>query len=181
MRYLFLKRPLGLRLGVQCIIQTLQGLLRCRRATVLTLVLLILAALLFRSCFTVGLNASPSLPHALYLIHKGATVQRGDYVAFRWQGGGPYPAGVTFVKVLAGMPGDTVTETDRQFLVNGVPAGTAKRLSRTGTPLDSGPSGVIPSGQYYVMAPHPDSLDSRYRLTGWISQHQIIGRAYALF
>ena len=102
-------------------------------------------------------------------------------MAFRWQGGGPYPAGVTFVKIMAGMPGDTVTEADRQFFVNGIPVGTAKRLSRKGAPLDIGPTGSIPSGQYYVKAPHPDSLDSRYRLTGWISQSQIIGRAYVLF
>ena len=39
----------------------------------------------------------------------------------------------------------------------------------------------LPAGRYYVRAPHPDSLDSRYRLTGWISDAQIIGRAYALF
>jgi conjugal transfer pilin signal peptidase TrbI len=32
-----------------------------------------------------------------------------------------------------------------------------------------------------VRAPHPDSLDSRYALTGWIAEDQIIGRAYALF
>ena len=38
-----------------------------------------------------------------------------------------------------------------------------------------------PAGRYYVRAPHPDSLDSRYRLTGWVSEEQIIGRAYALF
>jgi hypothetical protein len=32
-----------------------------------------------------------------------------------------------------------------------------------------------------VRAPHPDSLDSRYRLTGWIEASQIVGRSYALF
>jgi len=160
---------------------TLKSHLRYRRTTVLSLLLLILAALLFRSCFTFGLNASPSLPHTLYLIHKGATAEHGEYVAFRWHGGGPYPAGVTFVKIVAGMPGDTVNEVDRQFFVNDIPVGTAKRLSRKGAPLDIGPTGSIPSGQFYVKAPHPDSLDSRYRLTGWITQSQIIGRAYVLF
>ena len=40
---------------------------------------------------------------------------RGDFVAFRWAGGGPYPAGVTFIKVLAGMPGDEVTRDARGF------------------------------------------------------------------
>ena len=147
----------------------------------MSLLLLTVAALLFKTCFTLGLNASPSLPHTLYLIHKGAPVKRGQYVAFRWLGGGPYAAGVTFVKIMAGMPGDNVTQTDRQFFVNGIAAGTAKLLSRNGIPLEAGATGVIPPGRYYVKAPHPDSLDSRYRLTGWISQSQIIGRAYALF
>ncbi len=180
MRYLFHNRRFALRLDTEGRMRMLQHLRQWRFAY-LSLLLLVLAALLFKSCFTFGLNASPSLPHTLYLIHKTATVERGQYVAFRWQGGGPYPAGVTFVKILAGVPGDTVTETDRQFFVNGIPSGTAKRLSRKGVPLDIGPTGVIPSGQYYVKAPHPDSLDSRYRLTGWISQTQIVGRAYVLF
>jgi conjugal transfer pilin signal peptidase TrbI len=180
MRYLFLNRRFALRLDSEGRMRVLQHLRQCRFAY-LSLLLLVLAALLFKSCFTFGLNASPSLPHTLYLIHKTATVERGQYVAFRWQGGGPYPADVTFVKILAGVPGDTVTETDRQFFVNGIPVGTAKRLSRKGAPLEIGPTGIIPSGQYYVKAPHPESLDSRYRLTGWISQTQIIGRTYVLF
>jgi len=85
------------------------------------------------------------------------------------------------VKIVAGMPGDTVKERDREFYVNDSPVGSAKPVSRQGTPLEIGPTGVIPPGQYYVKAPHPDSLDSRYRLTGWIPQTQIFGRAYALF
>ncbi len=39
----------------------------------------------------------------------------------------------------------------------------------------------MPIGSYYVRAPHPDSLDSRYALTGWVSLSQIFGRAHALF
>jgi conjugal transfer pilin signal peptidase TrbI len=131
--------------------------------------------------FSLGLNATPSLPHHLFLIHKGELPKRGQYVAFRWPGGGPYPAGVTFVKLLAGLPGDRVTRVDRNFYVNGISGGIAKTVSRRGDPLELGATGVLPAGHYYVQAPHPDSLDSRYRLTGWISQSQIIGRAYAIF
>ena len=64
---------------------------------------------------------------------------------------------------------------------NDIAVGTAKAVSRKGLPLDTGPVGVLPPGRYYVRAPHPDSLDSRYALTGWIAEDQIIGRAYALF
>jgi conjugal transfer pilin signal peptidase TrbI len=79
------------------------------------------------------------------------------------------------------MTGDTVTRVDRDFFVNGTPVGHAKTVSRQGVALEPGPTGIVPAGRYYVRAPHPDSLDSRYRLTGWISESQIIGRAYALF
>ena len=85
------------------------------------------------------------------------------------------------MKVIAGMAGDTVTRADRDFFVNGTHVGQAKTVSRQGVPLELGPSGVLPAGYYYVRSPHADSLDSRYRLTGWVSEAQIIGRAYALF
>ena len=143
--------------------------------------LLIVAAALFQAHYAFGLNVSPSLPQRFFLIHKGELPLRGHYVAFRWAGGGPYPAGVTFVKIIAGMAGDSVTRADREFFVNGMPVGQAKTTSRQGLPLELGPTGILPAGRYYVRAPHLDSLDSRYRLTGWISDAQIIGRAYALF
>lgn len=143
--------------------------------------LLIAVAAIFQAHYGFGLNASPSLPHRFFLIHKGEMPQRGEYIAFRWHGGGPYPAGVTFVKIVAGMSGDTVTRADRDFFVNATHVGQAKAVSRQGVPLELGPTGVLPAGRYYVRAPHPDSLDSRYRLTGWVSEDQIIGRAYALF
>ena len=85
------------------------------------------------------------------------------------------------VKLVAVVAGDTVTRANRDYFVNGVHVGPAKSVSRQGVPLELGPTGVLPAGHYYVRAPHPDSLDSRYRLTGWVSQTQIIGRAYALF
>ena len=142
---------------------------------------LVIAAAVFQANFSFGLNASPSLPNRLFLIHKGELPQRGQYVAFRWPGGGPYPAGVTFVKIVGGIAGDHVTRIDRDYYVNDIAVGTAKAVSRKGLPLETGPVGVLPPGRYYVRAPHPDSLDSRYALTGWIAEDQIIGRAYALF
>lgn len=143
--------------------------------------LVLLAAFLFRIQFTIGINASPSLPCHLFLIHVGEMPARDDYVAFTWHGGGPYRAGITFVKILTGLPGDTVTTSGRTFFVNDRPVGVAKRTSRIGTPLEPGPVGTLPEGRYYVRAPHPDSLDSRYAITGWISRDRILGRAYALF
>lgn len=142
---------------------------------------IVLAALLFKAHFVFGINSSTSLPQRVFLIHRGEAPARGQYIAFRWEGGGPHPAGTTFVKILAGLPGDTVTCIERDFFVNGEFVGAAKTHGRSGVPLDPAPVGVIPPGRYFVRAPHPDSLDSRYRLPGLIAQSQIIGRAYALF
>lgn len=176
MRTLFLEHTLRRR--IEALSLLLAEYLR-RHAT--TISLSMLAVLLFQTRFVIAVNTTGSLPQTLFLIHKGERPARGQYVAFRWLGGGPYPAGVTFVKRIAGAAGDTVSRVEREFQVNGQPVGTAKTVSRQGLPLALGPTGVLPSGRYYVQAPHPDSLDSRYALTGWIAEEQIIGRAYALF
>jgi conjugal transfer pilin signal peptidase TrbI len=138
-------------------------------------------ALWFHNHYALGLNATHSLPGTLYLIERGVLPQRGDHAAFRWAGGGPYPAGVTFIKVLAGQPGDTVTRDGATYVVAGTALGQAKPTSRRGEPLEPGPTGTLTEGRYFVFAPHPDSLDSRYALTGWIAREQIIGRAHAIF
>ena len=147
----------------------------------LAYLLLAAAGLWFGAHYRFGLNVTESLPYRLFLIHKGELPARGQYMAFRWRGGGPYPAGSTFVKVVAGMPGDVVSRVDRDFFVNGHAVGHAKSISRQGIQLEPGPTGTLPAGAYYVRTPHPDSLDSRYALTGWVSQTQLIGRAYAIF
>jgi conjugal transfer pilin signal peptidase TrbI len=139
------------------------------------------ACLWFDSHYQLGLNATRSLPDELFLIERGQFPSRGEYVAFRWQGGGPYSAGTVFIKTLAGVPGDVVSRQGSEYLVNGRPVGTAKPVNREGEILAPGPTGVLPERRYYVAAPHPDSLDSRYALTGWIDAPQIIGRAHAVF
>lgn len=151
-----------------------------RRWAVLYLAL-VAAGAWFHAHYAFGLNASHSLPQTLFLVGKGVIPQRGEYVAFRWAGGGPYRAGATFVKVIAGIPGDVVSADGPDYYVSGTAVGRAKPVGRHGQLLLPGPTGKIPVGRYYVSAPHPDSLDSRYALTGWIAEPQIIGVAYALF
>ncbi len=143
--------------------------------------LLVLAAIAFNMNFAIGLNSSASLPNLVFLVHKGEIPARGQYIAFRWPGGGPYDAGVTFVKIVAGVPGDTVTRVGREFFVNGDFVGRAKSRSHSGARLELGPAGELPPGRFYVRALHPDSLDSRYQVTGWVAEGQIIGRAYVVF
>ena len=143
---------------------------------------LLAGILYFSAHFTVGVNATPSLPYTLCIIVKGEfTPQRGDLVAFRWHGGGPYPAGAVFSKFVRGVPGDEVTAVGREFFVNGQPAGFAKPFSARREPLAAGPTGVIPEGRYYVTGSHSDSLDSRYALAAWIRREALIGRAHVVF
>ncbi len=140
------------------------------------------AAMLFQHYFFLGFNTTYSLPQTCFLIKKGLfTPARGDYMAFRWGGGGPYKEGTYFTKIVVGLPGDEVTRKGRDFYVNGKYVGTAKTHTKMGDPLEAGRSGTIGEGEYYVMTPHPDSLDSRYFITGWIRKEAIIGKAYAVF
>lgn len=151
------------------------------RISIAAIIAVIAIAAIFQQHYCFGLNTSKSLPHTLYLIHKGAPIHRGDYVAFRWHGGGPYPAGVTFIKIAAGIPGDRVTRIDRDYFVNGSFVGTAKTTGKNGSTLVLMNEGILGTQEYYVSAPHLDSLDSRYQLTGWIRSNDLIGRAYAIF
>lgn len=144
------------------------------------------AFLLFTHWYAVGFNVTKSLPGHVYLVKKYDRVPaRGKIMTFVWQGTGlfdPYPAGLTFMKIVRGLPGDTVRVQDRSFYVNGQFTGTAKRFTLNGHhPLALGPTGVIPPGYVYVYATHPRSLDSRYAITGWISQKTITGSAVCLF
>lgn len=145
-------------------------------------VLVLIAAVLFQKNFVLGFNTTYSLPQTCFLIKKGQfTPQRGDYMAFRWNGGEPYKEGTPFTKIVVGLPGDEVTRKGLDFYVNGQYVGTAKTHSKTGMPLEAGRTGIIGEGQYYVMTPHLDSLDSRYTITGWVRKEAIIGQAYVVF
>lgn len=129
----------------------------------------------------VSINQSRSLPGTLFVIQKYAAIGRGDLVAFRWHGGGPYPAGVTFIKQALGLPGDVVHRDGQRFWVNQTYIGLAKTQSRDGQPLQAAAPGVIAAGEIFVATPSADSLDSRYQICGNIAQSDIVGRAYALF
>jgi len=140
------------------------------------------AILLFNAYFTLAITVTQSLPYHVFLVVKGdLDVRRGDYVAWRWAGGGPYKPGLSFLKQIRGMPGDTVTSVGRDFYVNGNYMSTAKPRARSGAPLALGPTGVIPPNHFYVYAPHKDSLDSRFALTGWVPLERVTGRAIPLF
>lgn len=131
--------------------------------------------------FSINRNQSNSLPDLVYLIHKDSTFKKGDLIAYRWQGGVHYPAGSIFTKRVVGMPGDTVERVGSEFWVNKKYIGLAKPKSTSGVVLEPAQAGVIQAGSYFVATPHPDSLDSRYAITGNVAQAQVVGKAYAIF
>ena len=137
--------------------------------------------LAFCRFYLVALNLTESLPGTIFLVEKGVMPHRGELVAFRWEANWPYPYGCTFVKKLVGLPGSVVSAQGREFFVDGAPVGRAKELARSGEALEIGPRGEIPDGHYYVAGSHPDSLDSRYQLTGWVGRKQIVGKAHRIF
>ena len=130
---------------------------------------------------TYTINLTHSLPGTLYVVHKGESFGKGDLVAFRWRGGATYPRGTTFIKVVTGMPGDVVKRDGDRFWVGDQYIGVAKPKSKAGVPLTPATPGVIAQGEYFMATPSPDSLDSRYALTGNIKQYEVIGKAYAIF
>lgn len=160
--------------------------------------------------FTIAVNLTDSLPQKVFLILKQEkTVSRGQFAAFPWEGNRPYPAGLTFIKEVAGVPGDVITmDASREFHVAMqpdtnwmIPDATGKKRepppvkhrslgvakpegsvgNMKGVPLEAGFTGTIPEGYFYMHAWHKDSLDSRYALLGLVPKEKIVGRAIPLF
>lgn len=135
--------------------------------------------------YRLGHNATPSLPQKWFLIHLNEPVtDNGQYLAFRWHGGPPYPDGIIFTKRVAGRFGDRVERDGRHFAVNGL-AFRALEFGMTGRRLDPFDLGegttVIPRDKYWVYGTHEHSLDSRYSLLGFVDQQDVVGRAYPIF
>lgn len=132
--------------------------------------------------FRIALNMSDSLPESMYLVVLDSQPTAvGDFVAFEWQRNAFYRRNWVFVKRVAGLPGQTVSVTNRAVYIDGKTVGYAKPYSSHGIPLEPIKSGVIPAGYVYAEAPHPDSLDSRYSVTGLIQSSRVVGKAYAIF
>jgi conjugal transfer pilin signal peptidase TrbI len=131
--------------------------------------------------YDIAENLSTSLPGHIYIYRVGEPFTKGDLIAFHWHGGATYPAGTVFIKPVVGVPGDVVRREGRKVWVGDHFVGIAKTHSLAGVPLTPAATGPIAAGNYFVATPNPDSLDSRYALTGNITQAAIIGRAHELF
>lgn len=120
-----------------------------------------------------------SLPFGAYVTVRGMSYERGDLVSFHWNGGYRYPAGTRMVKAVWGLPGDPIVREGRKVFVAGRYAGIAHEQNATGTALPINAAKSVPPGHVYVYASHPDSLDSRYDLVGFVPFSAIEGKTYA--
>ena len=154
------------------------------RRNAIAYVLLVACYLIFSANYLIGWNETPSLPFKMFVIHKNDPVKTGDYVAFRWHGGHPFPDGSIFAKRVVGIEGDSVERAGSSFTVNGQPF-VARDFGQTGkalfpNPLPEGAS-TVPRDSYWVAGTHEYSFDSRYSQVGFIKKEDVVGRAYPLF
>ncbi len=102
---------------------------------------------------------------------KGAPVQKGDLVGFKWNGNIKYPKDAIFVKVVSGVENDHIKVNGRSVFINDKYIGKAKEYSSDGKiKLDVIEPHKIEKDEIFVSTPHKDSLDSRYALVGTIKK-----------
>lgn len=159
-----------------------KALLLIGKRYALLFVALLLGTVLFTSRYQLAVNMTESLSGSVFLIdksHKRAV--KGELVAFTWKNATPIPDGITVIKRVAGVSGDTVSVQNRNVLINGISIGRAKETARTGEPLKVIGDCVIPKDHFFAAGDHPDSFDSRYLRPGLISTDAIKGRAFLLW
>lgn len=119
----------------------------------------------------------------VYLIdtHK-KDIWRGDLIAFRAERMAPFfKDGQIIVKIAAGVAGDTVHVDPQHTTINGEPVidglPLTEKLKKPAISFKR--HETIPPAAYWVTGQTDKSFDSRY--WGYVYDHQVIGRAYALF
>ncbi|AVX06012.1 hypothetical protein MXMO3_03509 (plasmid) [Maritalea myrionectae] len=122
---------------------------------------------------SIVINGTNSLPHNGYIMWRTPhLLQTGRYVAFdtpeilknKFEG-------ISFVKRVVGMPGDTISSDSASVCINGQCRELQKELVEAG--YRELPSGPIPEGYIAVFGDAINSLDSRYEVIGLISVSKV--------
>lgn len=129
---------------------------------------------------SIGINPTASQPYRVLAVLRGRAFERGDLIAFRFEGSRYYPAGTVFVKVVKGLPGDRLeTREDHTVWLNGERLDSIRATDSTGRRVEPFRfEGVIPENAYFLYSAAPNSYDSRYY--GLVAKSQIIGRVMPL-
>lgn len=132
--------------------------------------------------YRVGVNVTKSLPYRLFFVALDERPSKvGEFVSFEWRRDQFYQPDFLFTKKIVGVAGQKITVEGQDVYLDGQLVAHAKTVSSHGVPLQTIEPGVIPPGQFFVLATHPDSLDSRYKVTGLVGEDRIVGKAYVLF
>ncbi|MDC5725639.1 MULTISPECIES: S26 family signal peptidase [Vibrio] len=154
-----------------------------------TLVGLVLAVLLLSGRYQISLvpTALGCLPiKAAVIDSKNHFPKRGQLMSFLSLNAQPYFAhGTNFLKIAAGVAGDTVTfdldgvtVTTKDGEVIRYAADARRMLNYAQIDFDTlNKTFVVPEGQYFALGTLPTSFDSRY--WGLVEHSQIIGVGYA--
>jgi len=119
----------------------------------------------------------------IYIIDTyNKDIWRGDLMAFRAERMAPYfKDGQIVIKIAVGVTGDHVhvnnkhTTVNDSLIIEGLPLGDKLKQSPDTFKRDE----TIPPAAFWVTGKTPKSFDSRY--WGYVYDHQVIGRAYAIF
>lgn len=124
-------------------------------------------------------NTTSSAPKGLYL-KSCSPYQRTDYVIASLEH--PLktdkldlPKGFLLLKTVQGLEGETYTVTEKELIIHGKTYPIAR--DRNLPELEIG-TYTIPQGEYLLLNPTTDSLDSRY--LGTIPKEHIVGKVHLL-
>lgn len=158
---------------------------RLRRAVVVIAACLLVAAWIPRQ---LTLNPTNSLPNTLYVLNKSVLpekIRRGDIVRF------PFKSAVTdavangqpvyLLKKVGCIQGQVLTvNKDKEYFCDGRWLGRAKDHNMKGEPVQNFVwNGMVPPGEFFALADHKDSYDSRYY--GFVELGRVVAKAYPIF
>lgn len=112
-------------------------------------------------------------------------IQRGELAMFNFtKQTVVLTPGDKVIKIVAGVPGDTISFNEYEFFVNGKRFHKAKSMQMNLKTLghsieDYQTEYTLKDNEYFMVGETPDSFDSRY--WGPITQSQIEGEAYAIY
>lgn len=133
-------------------------------------------------------NVTASTPTGLYALAPVRNPCVGDVVAVSppepiagfLADGGYLPEGMPLLKHVAALVGQTVCRFGAAVTIDGTVVGAARERDSRGRALPVWRGcRVIGDGEFFLMNPHPDSLDGRY--FGPLPTTTLLGRAHPLF
>ena len=131
--------------------------------------------------YSLAINVTRSIKGFIFIINKNEMPNINNIAAFRAPKNS-LENRFTFIKIIKGVSGDIVTvENNKDFFINGIYVGSAKKNSNNQKKLIPSSAGIIPKNYYFMSGTNVFSFDSRYKQIGLINEKNIIGRAYRVF